>query len=96
MNSELGGNKRNANGSSNKVCTSPLTLTVYSAHRATNSYTAAMAPKFGKDLRACLVCSILQRTNEFLQKGCPNCEEIMDVSVQKSETEYVYLSFTMY
>ena len=41
-----------------------------------------MPPK-GKrnDLRACLVCSILQPANSFLTTGCPNCEDILEVSL---------------
>ncbi|ORX40645.1 transcription initiation protein spt4 [Kockovaella imperatae] len=39
-----------------------------------------MPPK-GKrnDLRACLVCSILQTANGFLTQGCPNCEDILEM-----------------
>ncbi|KAK4685831.1 transcription elongation factor SPT4, partial [Tremellales sp. Uapishka_1] len=31
------------------------------------------------DLRACLICSILQSSNDFLTVGCPNCEEILEM-----------------
>lgn len=41
-----------------------------------------MPPKSGRaELRACLVCSILQSTNDFLTQGCPNCEDILEVSL---------------
>ncbi|EIW72235.1 transcription elongation factor SPT4 [Tremella mesenterica] len=41
-----------------------------------------MPPKSGPrkaDSRACLVCGILQTPNEFLNDGCPNCEEILNL-----------------
>jgi transcription elongation factor SPT4 len=41
-----------------------------------------MAPKGGNrkaDLRACLICSVLQTANDFLTAGCPNCEDILEV-----------------
>jgi hypothetical protein len=42
-----------------------------------------MPPRGGgkkSDLRACLVCSILQTPADFLAGGCPNCEDILEVS----------------
>ncbi|KAK6909529.1 transcription elongation factor SPT4 [Kwoniella sp. B9012] len=41
-----------------------------------------MPPKGGSrktELRACLICSVLQSTNDFLTQGCPNCEEILEM-----------------
>ena len=32
-----------------------------------------------KQLRACLLCSIIQTPADFRKHGCPNCEEIMGV-----------------
>lgn len=32
-----------------------------------------------KNLRACLLCSIIQTPIDFRRNGCPNCEEIMQV-----------------
>lgn len=32
-----------------------------------------------KNLRACLLCSLIQVPNEFKKSGCPNCEEILQV-----------------
>lgn len=32
-----------------------------------------------KQLRACLLCSIIQTPADFRKYGCPNCEEIMQV-----------------
>lgn len=33
-----------------------------------------------KQLRACLLCSIIQTPADFRKYGCPNCEEIMQVN----------------
>lgn len=40
-----------------------------------------MPPKGARQpqLRACLVCSILQSQKDFVDYGCPNCEEVMDM-----------------
>lgn len=40
-----------------------------------------MPPKGARQpqLRACLVCSILQSQKDFIDWGCPNCEEVMDM-----------------
>ncbi|KAH8999565.1 transcription initiation protein spt4 [Lactarius hengduanensis] len=32
-----------------------------------------------KNLRACLLCSIIQTPIDFRRNGCPNCEEIMQM-----------------
>lgn len=34
-----------------------------------------------KALRACLLCSIIQTPADFRRIGCPNCEELMQVSL---------------
>lgn len=33
-----------------------------------------------RDLRACMVCSIVQRFSDFLARGCPNCEPILGLA----------------
>ncbi|CAD6501953.1 BgTH12-02197 [Blumeria graminis f. sp. triticale] len=30
-----------------------------------------------RNLRACMVCSIVMTQNRFLREGCPNCEEFL-------------------
>lgn len=40
---------------------------------------AVMPPK-KVDLRACLICSVIQPFSDFVAVGCPNCEEILEVS----------------
>lgn len=37
-----------------------------------------------KVLRACLLCSIIQTPADFKRNGCPNCEEIMQVSHKRN------------
>jgi RNA polymerase subunit RPABC4/transcription elongation factor Spt4 len=32
-----------------------------------------------KQLRACLLCSVIQHPLDFRKNGCPNCEELMQV-----------------
>lgn len=44
--------------------------------------TAAIPPQArAKQLRACLLCSIIQTPVDFRRNGCPNCEELMQVRV---------------
>jgi transcription elongation factor SPT4 len=38
-----------------------------------------MGPK-KSEFRACLICSILLSLPEFVDGGCPNCEDVVDVS----------------
>ncbi|RSH81192.1 transcription elongation factor spt4 [Apiotrichum porosum] len=41
-----------------------------------------MPPKVGArqpQLRACLVCSILQPLKDFVETGCPNCEDVVEM-----------------
>ncbi|KZT67000.1 transcription elongation factor SPT4 [Daedalea quercina L-15889] len=41
---------------------------------------AAIPPQpRAKQLRACLLCSIIQTPADFRKYGCPNCEEIMQM-----------------
>lgn len=32
-----------------------------------------------KNLRACLVCTIVQTSLDFRKRGCPNCEGFLEV-----------------
>lgn len=32
-----------------------------------------------KSMRACMVCSIVQSMKQFLNNGCPNCEDILQL-----------------
>jgi transcription elongation factor SPT4 len=42
-----------------------------------------MPPKTRKaDLRACLICSVIRPLAEFVDEGCPNCEDILEVSLR--------------
>jgi len=42
--------------------------------------TVNMPPKTRKaDLRACLICSVIRPLAEFVDEGCPNCEDILEV-----------------
>ncbi|KAI6251561.1 Transcription elongation factor spt4 [Erysiphe necator] len=36
-----------------------------------------VAPSQHKNLRACMVCSIVMTQNRFFREGCPNCEEFL-------------------
>ncbi|CCM03580.1 uncharacterized protein FIBRA_05717 [Fibroporia radiculosa] len=41
---------------------------------------AAIPPQpRAKQLRACLLCSIIQTPADFRKHGCPNCEELMQM-----------------
>jgi hypothetical protein len=44
-----------------------------------------------KQLRACLLCSIIQHPMDFRKNGCPNCEELMQVSIAQSSR--IFLDF---
>ncbi|KAJ7122936.1 transcription elongation factor SPT4 [Mycena epipterygia] len=37
------------------------------------------ASKGSKQLRACLLCSLIQHPLDFRKYGCPNCEEVMQM-----------------
>ncbi|KAK6430953.1 transcription elongation factor spt4 [Oleoguttula sp. CCFEE 5521] len=32
-----------------------------------------------RGLRACMVCSFVQSATKFLQNGCPNCEDFLEI-----------------
>ncbi|PWN98986.1 putative SPT4-transcription elongation protein [Tilletiopsis washingtonensis] len=36
-----------------------------------------------KQLRACLGCLFVQSGNDFLQKGCPNCDQVLQLQQDK-------------
>ncbi|KAI9854656.1 MAG: Transcription elongation factor SPT4, partial [Pleopsidium flavum] len=36
-----------------------------------------VAPGQARNLRACMVCSIIQLHTRFLKEGCPNCEDFL-------------------
>ncbi|KAI9807279.1 MAG: Transcription elongation factor SPT4 [Piccolia ochrophora] len=38
---------------------------------------AFVAPGQQRNLRACMVCSIVQLQSRFMREGCPNCEDIL-------------------
>jgi transcription elongation factor SPT4 len=40
-----------------------------------------------RNLRACLLCSIVLSYNEFLSKGCPNCEEYLQLRGQNESIQ---------
>ncbi|ESK93097.1 transcription elongation factor spt4 [Moniliophthora roreri MCA 2997] len=43
------------------------------------SNVASIPPPKSRHLRACLLCSVIQTSNDFRVKGCPNCEEILQL-----------------
>ena len=38
---------------------------------------AVMSRRGNKDLRACLLCSIVLSLKDFVDTGCPNCQDLM-------------------
>jgi transcription elongation factor SPT4 len=41
---------------------------------------AYIAPGQQRNMRACMVCSVVRTQNQFLTQGCPNCEEILELA----------------
>ncbi|KAI9741934.1 MAG: Transcription elongation factor SPT4 [Cirrosporium novae-zelandiae] len=39
-----------------------------------------VAPGQQRNLRACMVCSIVQLSSRFLREGCPNCEPFLGLA----------------
>lgn len=37
-------------------------------------------PNKHRKLRACMVCSIVQTEDRFIQSGCPNCESFLELA----------------
>ncbi|KAG8851973.1 transcription elongation factor spt4 [Tulasnella sp. 330] len=44
-----------------------------------NAAPAAIPSSTKKQLRACLLCSLVQTPQDFKRLGCPNCEEILQL-----------------
>lgn len=41
---------------------------------------SAPIPRVGKkQLRACMLCSVVLEATEFKKRGCPNCEDVLQV-----------------
>ncbi|KAJ1982894.1 transcription elongation factor spt4 [Dimargaris xerosporica] len=38
---------------------------------------ASILPQDKRQLRACLLCSLIKNVNQFQQSGCENCEDIL-------------------
>ncbi|KAJ5833715.1 hypothetical protein N7474_002026 [Penicillium riverlandense] len=38
------------------------------------------APNHQRSLRACMVCSVVQTHTKFMRDGCPNCENVLQLS----------------
>lgn len=54
---------------------------------------AAIPPQArSKQLRACLLCSIIQHPMDFRKNGCPNCEELMQVFRDHRESSLLPLT----
>ncbi|KAI9791939.1 MAG: transcription elongation factor spt4 [Peltula sp. TS41687] len=47
---------------------------------ASTQRTFHVPPAQQKNLRACMVCSIVQLQSRFVADGCPNCEEYLDMA----------------
>jgi len=43
------------------------------------SSAAYIPPGQQRNMRACMVCSIVRTHQQFLQQGCPNCEDILEL-----------------
>lgn len=41
---------------------------------------AFVPPSQHRNLRACMVCSIVQPASKFRSQGCPNCEEFLELA----------------
>ncbi|KAH0538247.1 Transcription elongation factor SPT4 [Glutinoglossum americanum] len=46
-----------------------------------------VAPGQQKNLRACMVCSIVQLQSKFLKEGCPNCEGFLSLAHSQEAVE---------
>lgn len=58
-------------------CTSPIPDDLRTKNMAAgNSY---IPPSQQRHMRACMVCSIVRTHQQFLQQGCPNCEDILEL-----------------
>ncbi|KAJ2162361.1 transcription elongation factor spt4 [Coemansia sp. RSA 552] len=43
---------------------------------------ASLVPKDKRQLRACLICGIIQNHHAFRDRGCPNCEPLVKMAGQ--------------
>ncbi|EMD87386.1 hypothetical protein COCC4DRAFT_192467 [Bipolaris maydis ATCC 48331] len=41
---------------------------------------AYIPPNQQRNMRACMVCSIVRTQQQFLSQGCPNCEEFLELT----------------
>ncbi|KAH6642787.1 transcription elongation factor spt4 [Boeremia exigua] len=41
---------------------------------------AFVPPNQQRNLRACMVCSIVRTSSQFMSSGCPNCEEFLELT----------------
>lgn len=41
---------------------------------------AYIAPSQQRNMRACMVCSIVRTSQQFLNSGCPNCESFLELT----------------
>jgi transcription elongation factor SPT4 len=41
---------------------------------------AYIPPNQQRNMRACMVCSIVRTQQQFLTQGCPNCEEFLELT----------------
>ncbi|TPX36884.1 hypothetical protein SeMB42_g02473 [Synchytrium endobioticum] len=49
--------------------------------------TPAALPSDKRGLRACLLCSIIQKERDFRRFGCPNCDEILQIKGSAERVE---------
>jgi transcription elongation factor SPT4 len=41
---------------------------------------AYIPPGQQRNMRACMVCSVVRTQQQFLSQGCPNCEDILELT----------------
>ncbi|KAG8716650.1 transcription elongation factor spt4 [Ceratobasidium sp. 395] len=41
-----------------------------------------------RNLRACLLCSIIQTAQDFKREGCPNCDEILQLKGSQENVQH--------
>ncbi|KAF2811695.1 putative transcriptional elongation protein Spt4 [Mytilinidion resinicola] len=44
------------------------------------AHSAFVGPRDYKNLRACMVCGIVQTSAKFMSAGCPNCEAFLELT----------------
>jgi len=45
-----------------------------------NTMASYVPPGQHRSLRACMVCSIVQPSSRFMNQGCPNCEDFLELA----------------